>query len=112
MHKDSRPFLAHDLATSNYRGTSLNRKRTPLGTYSRTLPRALQWPYRGCTFLGDGYKFDHQISPRQVPGHYDRAYTPTGHVRDGTDISLVLSPPGSMQGYLAHKKTHPPRTLP
>ena len=29
-----------------YRGTSLMRKRTPLGPYSRTMPRAL-WGYEG-----------------------------------------------------------------
>ena len=45
------------------RGTSLNRKRTFLGTYSRTLPRALQWPNVGGSFLGDGYNFD----PKDVP---------------------------------------------
>ena len=27
----------------DYRGTSLMRKRTPLGPYSRTMPRALWW---------------------------------------------------------------------
>ena len=30
-----------------YRGTSLIRNSGPLGPYSRTLPRALWWSYRG-----------------------------------------------------------------
>jgi hypothetical protein len=34
------PLLTNSLT---YRGTSLIRKRTPLGTYSRAMPRALWW---------------------------------------------------------------------
>ena len=35
----------------NYKGTSLIRKRTPLGPYSRTLPRFLWGSLRGGRFL-------------------------------------------------------------
>ena len=31
--------------------TSLIRNRAPLGSYSRTMPRALWWPYGGLLFL-------------------------------------------------------------
>ena len=34
-----------------YGGTSLIRNRRPLGPYSRTMPRALWWPYGGGCFL-------------------------------------------------------------
>ena len=30
-----------------YRGTSLIRNSTPLGPYSKTVPRALRWSYEG-----------------------------------------------------------------
>ena len=32
------------LDSVNYRGTSLIRNCTPLGPYSRTMPRVLRWP--------------------------------------------------------------------
>ena len=41
----------HRDARGLYRGTSLIRKRAPLGPYSRTMPRALWWPYGGLLFL-------------------------------------------------------------
>ena len=34
-----------------YGGTSLIRNRAPLGPYSRTMPRALQWSWGGARFL-------------------------------------------------------------
>ena len=34
-----------------YRGTSLIRKRPPVGPYSRAMPRALWWSWGGCVFL-------------------------------------------------------------
>ena len=34
-----------------YRATSLIRNSAPLGPYSRTMPRALRWSYRGVPFL-------------------------------------------------------------
>jgi len=37
--------------SSEYRGTSLIRNRTPLGSYSRTMPRVLWWSYGGGHFL-------------------------------------------------------------
>ena len=37
--------------SSEYRGTSLARKRTPLGPYSRTMPRLLWWCCGGGRFL-------------------------------------------------------------
>ena len=46
----SRPFRGDTLARG-YRGTSLIRNRVPLGPYSRTMPRALWWPYEVGGFL-------------------------------------------------------------
>jgi hypothetical protein len=37
-----------------YRGTSLIRKRRPLGTFSKPMPRALWWSYGGVRFLMSG----------------------------------------------------------
>ena len=34
-----------------YRGTSLVRNSAPRGPYSRTVPRALRWPWGGGAFL-------------------------------------------------------------
>jgi len=45
--KDAGPFQKCSL----YRGTSLVRNCAPLAPYSRTLHRALCWPYGGCCFL-------------------------------------------------------------
>ena len=42
---------ASTLGARGYRGTSLRRNRTPLGPYSRTMHRALWWPYGGLLFL-------------------------------------------------------------
>ena len=41
----------HHLPTWNYRGTSLTRKRSPLGPYRRPMPRALRWSWQGGLFL-------------------------------------------------------------
>ena len=38
-----RPFRRHARYLQAYRGTSLIRNSAPLGTYSRAMPRALQW---------------------------------------------------------------------
>ena len=52
-------------AASPYRGTSLIRKRAPLGHYSRTMPRALWWSQGGGRFLMS-----------EVPMYRPKAYHP------------------------------------
>ena len=55
---DSNHNLAHESARkghqgllNGYRGTSLIRNRPPLGPYSRSMPRVLQWSYGVGQFL-------------------------------------------------------------
>ena len=93
-------YLAHKNTPSEYRDTSLIRKRTPLGTYSRLLPRVLG----GGSFLMS-----------EVP-LYGRTHESFWTVTcDDGDIFGVFP----VQGYLAHEKTptppgppqDPPRTL-
>ena len=68
----------------SYRGTSLIRKRTALGPYSRTMPRVLGGP-RGVSFL---------LWAR---------YPCTSLIRS-RGVRLLVS---DVQGYLAHKKAPP-----
>ena len=69
-------------------GTSIMRKRIPLGPNSRTMPRGL-WE------VAVSYK-------RGTPGKV-RGY----ELHKG----IPLHPEVLLQGYLAHKKQPPPRTL-
>ena len=73
---------------SRYRGTSLTRKRTPLGPYSRITPRALLQSW------GVGHSL---VS--EVPLY-------TSVQREGSRVDGSL-----LQGYLAYKKQRTPRTL-
>jgi len=69
---------------------------------------------------GDGVKCGPQRGPRQVLGPYGRTCAPTHHLRERRAYSDAtwykpyngwLYKPSkiiSVQGYLAHKKTHPP----
>jgi hypothetical protein len=47
----SAPLSRSSCSTSTYRGTSPIRKRLPLGSYGRAMPRALRWSLGGRRFL-------------------------------------------------------------
>jgi hypothetical protein len=69
----------------------------PLGTFRRPVPSALWWSWGGGRFLmsQELLGFEHR--------HTHIALWPCGRAPDERSITL--------QGYLAHKKVQPPRTL-
>ena len=103
----------HD--TILYRGTSLIRKRAPLGPYmySRTMPRDLGWS------LGGGAVSYERGTPVSLNFRSTGLLGPVSRVRKNRrrrrHVTLPqwregpIRPP--VQGYLAHKKLIPPRTL-
>ena len=50
-HRMLNKVFGSNVGRQSYRGTSLIRKRLPLGPYSRPIPRALWWSMGGGLFL-------------------------------------------------------------
>ena len=103
-----------------YRGYSKLRTRTALGSYGRSMPRSIGPSYGWCVFLISSNPCTVQPPPPCVSQRVARGLSlplssPSVSVssrslaHSAVNVT-ALSP--TLQGYLAHKKTHPLRTLP
>jgi hypothetical protein len=93
---DIRTITSGDESDTRYRGTWLITNTFLLGPYRRTTVRVLWWSQRGWLFLTS-----------EVPLYGVRA-CPAPPL---PSLPSRCSWPW-VQDYLAHKKSHPPRTLP